>query len=217
MPEKKNRNTEKVSDRTRMHYRFRLNKKYDAALIDCIESEARKNHLTTQGYIKYSVIASMPEAYFREYYSSSREASMPVILKKLQKESERFLRDEDLPEIRKPEENTVFSYQTQIDESVSDTGSEIDTEDLLDHLETLNHLCSVANCSFESMRNILKLYQSFGTEQIFEKKDIMKICTIGSDASNKLITKMKKMDIVEPIRVPNGRVYKFRKSFQVKL
>lgn len=216
MPENKKTNTEKATDQNRMHYRFRLNKKYDAALIDCIQSEARRNHLTTQGFIKYSVIASMPEAYFIEYYSSSKEDTLPVILKKLQNESKGYIRDEDLPEIRIPEDNTMFSYQTQINESVSESRPEIDTEDLLDHLETLNRLCSVANCSFESMRNILKLYQSFGTEQIFGKEDIMKKCKLGSDASNKLITKMKKIDIVEPIRIPNGHVYKFRKSFQVR-
>ena len=216
MPEKKNKNTEKVTDRNKMHYRFRLDKKYDADLINCLQYEARANRLTTQGYIKYAVIASMPEKYFKEYYSSPKETCLPAILKKLQSESKGYIHDDDLPRIHKPEENTMFSYQTQINESVSKPEADIDTKDLLTNLETLNDLCTAGNCSFDSLKSILKLYHAFGTEQIFGKEDIMNVCKIGSDATNKLITKMKKINIVQPIRIPSGHAYKFKEKFQVK-
>ena len=62
----------------------------------------------------------------------------------------------------------------------------------------------------KSQKNIQTLFDAFGVEKVFGRKDISDVCNLSYSAAGKIIVKLKEYELIEEVKGRGKGKYKFR-------
>ena len=65
----------------------------------------------------------------------------------------------------------------------------------------------------KSQKNIQTLFDAFGVEKVFGRKDISDVCNLSYSAAGKIIVKLKEHELIEEVKGRGKGKYKFSLAF----
>ena len=65
----------------------------------------------------------------------------------------------------------------------------------------------------KSQKNIQTLFDAFGVEKVFGRKDISDVCNLSYSAAGKIIVKLKEYELIEEVKGRGKGKYKFSLAF----
>ncbi|MDO4170856.1 MAG: hypothetical protein Q4D45_13315 [Lachnospiraceae bacterium] len=74
----------------------------------------------------------------------------------------------------------------------------------------LKHRLEYEGFSKKTVQNALRLFQEFGFEIIFSRKDVMKILNLTESPSSTLIKRLRELDVIEPVKGFGKGKYRFK-------
>lgn len=74
----------------------------------------------------------------------------------------------------------------------------------------LKHRLEYEAFSKKTVQNALRLFQEFGFEIIFSRKDVMKILNLTESSSSTLIKRLRELDVIEPVKGGGKGKYRFK-------
>ncbi len=65
----------------------------------------------------------------------------------------------------------------------------------------------------KSQKNIQTIFDAFGVEKVFGRKDISDVCNLSYSAAGKIIVKLKEYELIEEVKGRGKGKYKFSLAF----